>query len=183
MKYISICSISRINNDSKGCKKYCYICIAALMVLGAVTAVVYAPRQFACYTNESREEAGKYAESLKTLVDEVPVNERDNIAAYNLTGGQVAFYAVNNIPILHRHACLTEFHAQYDEAIISEYVHFFRDNKPEWIIMPSSSRSDEVLSFVRDNYDMVDSVSLILNLTMMKDDDTLELWHRRGNAS
>ncbi len=173
----------QVFNDSKSFKKCCYISIVALMALGAVTALVYAPRQFACYTNESREEVGKYVESLKTLVYEVPENEREDIAAYNLTGGQVAFYAANDIPILQRHACLTEFHAQYDETIISEYVHFFEDNKPEWIIMPSSSSSDEVLSYVRSNYDMVDTVLLLIDLTMMKDNDTLELWHRRGNAS
>ncbi len=166
--------------DSAGIEgKRCYISIAALMALCAVTALVYAPRQLACYTNESREKIERYTASLKTLVDEVPVDDRDNIAAYNLTSGQAAFYAVNDIPILNRHACLTEFHAKYDEKIISEYVHFFENVEPDWIIMPSSSNSDEALSYVRDNYDMVDTATLVIDITMMKDDDTLELWHRR----
>ncbi len=176
-------NVCHVFDESTFFVKCLYISIVALMTIGSTVAMIYAPKQLACYTSKSREEAGKYVESLKTLVDEVPENEREDIAAYNLTGGQVAFYAVNDIPIPQRHACLTESHAQYDETIISEYVQFFEENEPEWIIMPSSSSSDEVLSYVRSNYDMVDTVPLLIDLTMMRDNDTLELWHRRGNAS
>ncbi len=176
-------SVCRVFRDSTVCEKCCYISIVFLMGLCAVTALVYVPKQLACYTNESREETGKYAASLKSLVDEVPIDERDSIAAYNLTSGQVAFYAVNDIPILQRQACLTEFHARYDETIIIEYLNFLKATDPKWLIMPSSSSSEEFLSYVRDNYDRVDSVPLVIDLTMMEDDDTFELWHKRSKAS